>query len=84
MEGHWKIQFLGGWHGSLPKHPNFRGRAWKTNMLGVNLLESGRELWNGGTFLLTTMLIGIKYRKHITLCDTNTLILLIIVTIIYT
>ena len=37
-----------------------------------------------GVFLLTPWLIGIKYPKHITLCETNTVILLIIVIIIDT
>ena len=37
-----------------------------------------------GAFLLTPWLIGIKYSKHITLCDTDTVILLIIVIIIDT
>ena len=37
-----------------------------------------------GAFLLTPRLIGIKYSKHITLCDIDTVILLIIVIIIDT
>ena len=37
-----------------------------------------------GAFLLTPWLIGIKYSKHITLCDIDTVILLIIVIIIDT
>ena len=38
----------------------------------------------GGGLLLTPWLIGIKYPKQITLCDTNTLLLLILVIIIDT
>ena len=32
-----------------------------------------------GAFLLTPWLMGIKYPKHIILCDTNTVILLLII-----
>ena len=38
----------------------------------------------GGAFLFTPWLVGIKYSKHITFCDTNTVILLIVVIIIDT
>ena len=49
--------------------------------------KPGRGEWNKrrwGVFLLTPWLVGIKYPKKITLCDTNTIILLTIVIIIDT
>ena len=41
---------------------------------GKNLLGRGVGETIVGTFLLTPWLIGIKYSRYITLCDTNTVI----------
>ena len=55
---------------------------------GDDIFEGGLRrqcpLCVGGTFLLAQWLIGIKYPKQIILCDTNTVIVLIIVIIINT
>ena len=50
------------------------------NKLGENMVR-GRGT-NAGVFLLAPLLIDIKHPNHVTLCDTNTAILLLIIVII--
>ena len=45
--------------------------------MGVGLIPPTHNIWIGGDFLLTLWFTGIKYSKKITLCDTNTVILII-------
>ena len=51
-----------------------------TNKPGENMVKGWGTIV--GAFLLAPLLIDIKHLKHVTLCDTNTAILLSIIVII--
>ena len=87
MGVHWKIRFLEGhekpiyWEELLKK-----GGLGQFTDIREEFRKKGGDVfdWSWGAFLLTPRLIGIKYPKQITLCDTNTVIVLIIIIIIDT
>ena len=94
MGVYWKVRFLGDCMknqyigGELPKKGAWAVCRFKRG-LGKKRGEEGGfkpqcTLWVRGAFLLTQWLIGKKDPTQITLCDTNTVTLLIIVIIIDT